>query len=563
MHKLYSAALYLVSLTALHSQDVRWQRDIPSSTQALMSGLSMTIDRQFLVSGSAIQASGGASSVSGRNTGGGDGYDYHLVKLGQDGAPVWDKYYAGGGHDFLNSTAATAEGGFIIAGTSSSGIGGDKTEASIGGTDAWILKLDGGGAIQWQRTLGTERDDDVSSVVQSADLGYFVSGSIQSYSAGFGSKDAWVARLDKDGNVLNQVLLGGAGLEEVERIIPTKDGGALLCIYSRSGDASQMLTEKQSLLAKIDSQEGGAAGLASGALSKGGGGQQHGGGMHIKTLYAKQGAGYGEGDYWIVKLDKDGKLQWQRSFGGNEDDHVRAVANTSSGYLVAGESRSRASGNKTEAAKDGSDIWTLALDENGDELWQKSFSFGSRDVVMSLDPIRDKEGRDKGYLVGGYTQAEGQVGSDDETFWMLYIDKKGQEVWRKHVKGKSKKKEERLVAARLSNDGAYILAGTSAEELGRENWKIVSLGDRQVEELVERQQIRVYPNPVEEYCYVEIGEKFKEAAISIYDMAGRVLQSTTTKTAVTRLDTSILPQGAYIITATAEKLKLNSKIVKK
>ena len=81
----------------------------------------------------------------------------------------------------------------------------------------------------------------------------------------------------------------------------------------------------------------------------------------------------------------------------------------------------------------------------------------------------------KGILLGGYTQAEGRIEADDETFWMLYLNSEGNEQWRKHVKGESRKKEERLSDIKLNRDGSIILAGTSAEELGKENWKIVKL----------------------------------------------------------------------------------------
>ena len=74
----------------------------------------------------------------------------------------------------------------------------------------------------------------------------------------------------------------------------------------------------------------------------------------------------------------------------------------------------------------------------------------------------------KGILLGGYTQAEGRIQTDDETFWMLYLDQNGNEQWRKYVKGESRKKEERLSDLKLNRDGSIILAGTSAEELGKE-----------------------------------------------------------------------------------------------
>ena len=265
-----------------------------------------------------------------------------------------------------------------------------------------------------------------------------------------------------------------------------------------------------------------------------------------------------------MKLSKEGKIEWENSFGGKEDDHLRTLANTDKGFIIAGESRSSTSGNKKSNIKEGTDLWVIVLNELGEEQWQKGFNFKNRDVLMSLNTINDATGnKTKGFLLGGYTQAEGKVQKNDETFWMLYVDSKGEEVWRKYVEGKEKKQEERLVDAQLNRDGSYILAGTSAEELGKENWKVVKLGDKQVEQLIEKQDMRIYPNPVSDYCYVEIGVEFKEATINIYDMTGKLAYQTKTKNRVTKINTARLPQGSYIVTADTENKSTSKNIIKK
>jgi hypothetical protein len=186
--------------------------------------------------------------------------------------------------------------------------------------------------------------------------------------------------------------LGGKGLDEVEKMIPTKDGGALLGVYSRSNAGGSKKTEN-----------------------------------------------FGEGDYWIIKLSKEGKVEWEKNFGGKGDDHLRTLVLTSTGYLIGGESRSERSGNKTVGIEEGTDLWLISLNERGEELWQKSYNFKNRDVLMGMSVIHNpstdnNQPSTKGILLGGYTQAEGRIESDDETFWMLYLDQNGNEQWRKHVK---------------------------------------------------------------------------------------------------------------------------------
>ncbi|MCD1117454.1 T9SS type A sorting domain-containing protein [Chryseobacterium turcicum] len=155
---------------------------------------------------------------------------------------------------------------------------------------------------------------------------------------------------------------------------------------------------------------------------------------------------------------------------------------------------------------------------------------------------------------------------------MMYIDNDGKEQWRKHVKGESRKKEERLSDLKMNKDGSIVLAGTSAEELGKENWKIVKLGDQQIDQLIEKQNIKIYPNPVSDYAYVEIGfdsstsseQGFKEADITLYDMGGRQLQSLKTKNKITKINTQSLIQGAYLIVIKTDTEKTaNAKLIKK
>jgi len=403
-------------------------------------------------------------------------------------------------------------------------------------------------------TLGTKSNDEASAIVQSTDQGFFVAGNINDNRKLFGSKDVFVSKLDKDGKLKQTTILGGRSLDEVTDMVPTPDGGAVLLIYSTSGKTDN-LNNPDSSDPQINDPRNETTRPELTSM--------------VKTFIGKSEDGFGNGDYWIVKLDKNSNIEWQRTYGGSGDDRPKTIANTRDGYIVAGETTSRSSGNKKENIKEGTDLWVINLDKSGNEIWQKSYSFGNRDVAMSLDVIRrtnkDNFSEDRGFLLGGYTQAEEKVKKDDEKFWMLYIDINGREEWRKYVEGKQKKNEERLVSARLQSDGSYLLAGTSAEELGKENWKVVKLGDKDLDDLMENRDIRIYPNPVKDYAYVEIGLDFESADIFVYDMTGKVTQQLQTMNKVTKVDTSKLPQGVYIIKAnipTQKDKKLTTKIVK-
>jgi len=495
----------------LSAQEIVWEKNIKSSTQDFLSQVTTTVDGQYLITGSVIQA----SKTEGKQN---NGYDFHLVKLNQQGQEVWEKYFSGNNHDYLSATVATQEGGFLISGTSYSGKSLDKKDDSKGGSDIWLIRLNEFGDELWQKTLGTNVDEEARSVIQTTDLGFFIAGNVQNSSKGYGSKDVLIIKLDKNGKELSQSIFGSKGLDEVEKMIPTRDGGALLGIYSRSDIGGSKQTEN-----------------------------------------------FGEGDYWIVKLSKDGKVEWEKNYGGKGDDHLRTLALTSTGFLIGGESRSERSGNKTVGIEEGTDLWLISLDEKGQEQWQKSYNFKNRDILMGMSVIHSSDDKtSKGILLGGYTQAEGRIETDDETFWMLYLDGVGNEQWRRYVKGESRKREERLSDIKLNRDGSIILAGTSADELGKENWKIIKLGDKQLDQLIEKQDIKIYPNPVSDYAYVEIGFDFKDADITLYDMGGRQLQNIKTKNRVTKINTQPLIQGAYLIVIKTDTNKTaNAKLIKK
>ncbi|MGC4129632.1 MAG: T9SS type A sorting domain-containing protein [Bergeyella sp.] len=571
MKKNYLAFLCLFGTLAVFAQDTKtlWQKDIESSSQDFLSSMTPTIDHQMLISGSSIKKQDIASGTKTQNS----GYDYHIVKLSQEGKMLWEKYFGGSRHDYLASGIATQEGGFLLAGTSYSNQSGDKKEHNTGGSDVWIIRLNENGDELWQKTIGTKDNDEVSAAVESTDGSFFAAGNISSGNELFGSKDVFVSKLDEKGNLITTTILGGKGLDEVQELIATPDGGSLLLVYSRSGITENKLFSKADFGSPnssnpLNKKENYGADLFD-SLSN-----DESESETQAELIGKTEAGFGEGDYWIVKLDKNAKIEWQKTYGGNGDDRPKTIAFTGNGYLIGGESRSDASGNKRETIEEGTDLWLILLDHDGNEQWQKSYSFGNRDVLMSMNTIwktnKDNFSEDKGFLLGGYTQAEGKRESNDEKFWMLYIDNNGKEEWRKYAEGKEAKKEERLVSAKLQSDGTFLLAGTSADQLGEENWKIVKLGDKKLDELIEQRDMRIYPNPVEEYCYVEIGASLfdesngnEEAEIFVYDMSGRQFQSLKTHHQVTKINTSSLPQGVYIVTAKTRIKTVNAKIVKK
>jgi hypothetical protein len=279
-----------------------------------------TTDGGYLLGGSSF------SGISGDKTEASDDYlDYWVVKLDGSGNILWQNTIVGNGGDYLNSVIETTDGGYMLGGSSSSGISGDKTEVNQGFSDYWVLKLDESGNIMWQNTIGGNEDEQLPSVIETTDGGYLLGG--YSYSgisgdkteASQGSYDYWVVKLDESGNIEWQNTIGGNFDDVLLSVIQTTDGCYLLGGYSFSGISGD-----------------------------------------------KTQASQGAHDYWVIKLDGSGNILWQNTIGGNDDDYLFSVIQTTDGgYLLGGSSFSGVSGDKTEASKGYNDYWVVKLTAEG------------------------------------------------------------------------------------------------------------------------------------------------------------------------------------------------------
>ncbi|MFA6060884.1 MAG: hypothetical protein WC756_21985, partial [Taibaiella sp.] len=132
----------------------------------------------------------------------------------------WQKTIGGSGADVLFAMVQTPDNGYIVGGYSASNISGEKTANNKGGNDYWLLKLDSTGNIQWQKTIGGNGEDILSDISLCEDGGYIVSGTSTSGINGdktdtcrddpgsFLGGDLWLLRLSSTGNILWQKTYG-------------------------------------------------------------------------------------------------------------------------------------------------------------------------------------------------------------------------------------------------------------------------------------------------------------------------------------------------------------------
>ncbi|MDP4231427.1 MAG: T9SS type A sorting domain-containing protein [Bacteroidota bacterium] len=214
--------------------------------------------------------------------------------------------------------------------------------------------------IQWQKCLGGNDVDEAKCIIQIPDGNYIVVGYVKSHDGDVngnqGLKDAWIAKLDANGRILDQECFGGSRDEEFHCIIRTSDGG-----YAIAGTT-----------ASIDGD---------GELS----------GIH----------GTQHADAWVVKLNSAWVLEWQKCYGGSNEDSANSIVQTSDGgYLVAGSAFSR-DGDVVgihDILYYNSDAWLFKIDASGNLLWQKALGGSGNEVANSV--LQTSDG---GCIIAGST----------------------------------------------------------------------------------------------------------------------------------------------------------------
>jgi hypothetical protein len=543
-------SLLLMSLCAGSSyaqdQQVAYQSALGGNRQEYLFDAIPTSDSGFLIAGST------SSNRTGNMTQANNGdLDYWVCKMDAHNNLLWQKSYGGSNMDLLQSVKATSDGGYILAGISSSGKNGDKLHACQGSTDFWIVKIDNGGAIQWQNTIGGNGQEKLSSIVQTADGGYAIAGSSSSAKSkadangtiasnlkredSRGGMDFWMVKLGTTGQVVWQKTLGGKFQDELKVIQPLVNNEYLLGGYSNSSQS---------------------------------------GDKNTNTI--------GLGDYWILKVNATGEIIWQQTLGGTGDDVLVSLIQThDGGFVIGGNSgpesygtgnRAAKNSNKSKANAQGSDFWLVKLDAEGTADWQETYNFGSKDVLSSMTA-----GADGTILLGGFAQSElksnakgitiskEQEGIND--YIALEIDSKGKALWSQAVGSRG---DEVLKKVIPTEDGGYLLAGTSNGEKSRDKNNKIGGNDYWVVKLknVKKEKIEkilsAYPNPTVSSTNVTISFEYERGTATLYDINGRQLQVKELN-GEKEIPFSLynLPQGVYLINVTTNNGTQAVKILKK
>lgn len=365
----------------------------------------------------------------------------------------------------------TSDGGYAIVGMAYEN-GGDVT-GNHGVADYWVVKINSLGTLQWQKSLGGSSADYGSSIKQTSDLGFIVVGSSESndgdVTGNHGAKDYWVIKLNSTGNILWSKSFGGTNDDIANSVYQTNDGGYIVGGYSNSnnGDVTGNHGGYDYWVIKIDSN-----GFIQWQKSYGGTGNE--GTSNTGSSYRPFSSisqtsnngdvigNHGANDYLIINADENGTILWQKCFGGSLDDNPFSVTQTNDGgFIIAGTTFSN-DGN-IQGFYDYADYWIVKTDENGTLLWQKCYGGLSNDRAYCI-----RQTIDGGFILAGFTySANGDVTSpssnniNDPSFsegWIVKINSSGFIEWNKIVDYPAPSNAYSILQ---TTDGGYIAIGLS------------------------------------------------------------------------------------------------------
>ena len=247
--------------------------------------------------------------------------------------------------------------------------------------------------VVWSHTHGETDSDQAYSLVKTSDGGYALA--CNTWSFGAGESDFWLIKTDNSGNMEWNKTYGGTGYEVATCLVQTIDGG-----YALTGQTES--------------------------------------------------SGAGLGDFWLVKTDEQGNMEWSRAYGGTRREEAYSMVQTSDGgYALTGYTYSF--GTRQEGILLDGDIWVVKTDTSGNMQWNKTYGGTGDDWARSI--IQTNDG---GYAIAGRTGSFGTGGSSD--FWLIKTDANGNMMWNRTYGGIG---NERAYSLIKTSDGGYALAGVS------------------------------------------------------------------------------------------------------
>ena len=335
----------------------------------------------------------------------------------------WELTYGGSNTENAEAIQPTSDGGYIVISYSTSSDG--PVGTNRGGKDAWITKLEPFGQIAWSKSFGGSEDDFPRAVRETPDGGFIVVSGTESDDFDIGENngvwDIWVVKLNALGDLMWEKNYGGSETDYPTDVLNTPDGGYLVLGYTTSNNQDVS-------------------------------------------------ANYGANDVWILKLNGEGVLEWEKNYGGSATDlPIKIFAKDNGSYVVGAYTLSQDGDVSTNMGS--LDYWIFQINSSGQLEWEQSFGGSGNEV--STDMTRSSDG---GFiLTGGATSMDGDVSgnTDEHNPWVIKIDADGNLIWEKIFED-----IDVLSASNMTTllDGKYIMTDDQdhiyqIDEDGNLDWK--------------------------------------------------------------------------------------------
>jgi hypothetical protein len=502
---------------------IQWQKCLGGSGLDDANSIQLTSDGGYIVAGESSSNDADVTSHHGTSS----TYDYWVVKLNGNGNIIWQKSLGGTTNDYARCVQQTSDSGYIVVGEGYSNDGDVSTHhGNNTKSDYWVVKLDATGTIQWEKSFGGTDNDVATSIQQLTDGSYIIAGYSSSndgdVSGNHGNKDLWIVKINGSGVLQWQKSLGGTAEDNASCIEQTADGGYIIAgtTYSSDGDVT---------------------------------------------------ANHGNSDYWIVKLDALGNIQWQKNYGGNSNDDASSIQQTlDGGYIVAGESASN-DGDVTghhDGININFDYWIVKLDGAGNIQWEKSF--GGTDNGSSI--IQDiatsaQQTTDGGYIIGGYSSSVdgdvvGNIGMED--YWIIKLNSVGNIEWKKNYGGTD---NDDARSIKQTNDGGYIIAGYSSSfdgdvsgNHGGDYWVVKLAPYVGIDEINQKENfISLVPNPTK--SIFTILTSLKNARAEISSALGEKIYELQLSSLTTEINLGNHRNGIYFVRILSDEGVITKKVI--
>lgn len=472
----------------------------------------------------------------------------------------WEKSFGGTDFDIPTSSFRTSDNGYIITGTSNSDDG-DLT-VNYGSNDYWVIKISSEGNLEWQKSLGGSNGETSYDVIQTKDSGYIISGFSRSndndVSSNNGGEDIWIVKLDSTGNIEWEKSYGGTLNENGESIVNTKDGGFIIAGNSTSnnGDVSNNYGDVDVWVLKISN-----IGLIEWEKNYGGTGLDTGEeifelndgsfivGGSTSSNDTDVSFNHGGMDFWLIKINNEGVLLWEKTFGGSLDESLGSINLTyDGGYILTGFSFSTDGDLSNNYGAQ--DLWVVKLSSSGNIEWQKSYGGSFTDFGSKILQAPNGE-----YFVGGYTASNDNdidFNNGGWDYWLIKLSNTGSLIWSKCYGGSD---NDFLVDFTITFDNSISLCGRTdsedgdvSENNGGADYWIVKLEPNILDIKENTYNYIVYPNPARDYFSIKINEEeFANVKLSVFNALGVLVYQNDNVSPHQQIDVSSWAKGHYFV----------------